>query len=33
VYESLLHDQYEVKVPDDVRDRAIVPIRRMLEMS
>lgn len=33
VYESLLHDQYEVKVPDDVRERAIVPIRRMLEMS
>lgn len=33
VYESLLHDQYEVKVPEELRERAIVPIRRMLDLS
>lgn len=33
LYESLLCDRYEVKVPEAIRERAIVPIRRMLEMS
>jgi quinolinate synthase len=32
VYESLLHEQYEIKLPDDIIKKAIVPIEKMLSM-
>ena len=33
LYESLLYDQYEVKVPDDLAERARLPIERMLAIK
>lgn len=33
VRDALLHERYEVKVPTEIRDRAIIPIERMLEFS
>lgn len=33
VRDALLYERYEVKVPQDVRDKAIVSIERMLELS
>lgn len=33
VRDALLLDRYEVKVPEDIREKAIVPINRMLELS
>ena len=33
VHCALRDEQYEVRVPAEIRERAIVPIRRMLEMS
>lgn len=33
VYNSLIHDVFEVKVPEDVAKKAIIPIERMLAIS
>lgn len=33
IHDALLHEQYEVKVPEELREKAIVPIERMLELS
>ena len=33
VYNSLLNDVYEVKVPENVAKKAIIPIERMLSIS
>ncbi len=33
ILEALRDEKYEVKVPDEIRERAIVPIERMLSMS
>ena len=33
VYNSLLNDVYEVKVPENVAKKAIIPIERMLAIS
>ena len=32
LYESLLYDRYEVKVPEKLAERALVPVKRMLSM-
>ncbi|HSP87975.1 MAG TPA: quinolinate synthase NadA [Ignavibacteriaceae bacterium] len=32
LYQSLLHEQFEVKVPKEIRERALIPIKRMLEI-
>jgi quinolinate synthase len=32
LYDSLLYEQYEVKVPEQIANKAILPIRRMLEI-
>jgi quinolinate synthase len=32
LYESLLYERYEVKVPEQIADKAMLPIRRMLEI-
>ncbi|MEZ7884065.1 MAG: quinolinate synthase NadA [Bacteroidales bacterium] len=31
IYEALLHNQYEVKIPQHIQEKAIQPIKRMLE--
>lgn len=33
LYKTLLHDQFEVKVPEDIAAKARIPIERMLELS
>lgn len=33
VWEALEYEQYEVRVPEDIRDKAALPIRRMLEVK
>ena len=33
VYNSLLNDVYEVKVPENIAKKAIIPIERMLAIS
>ena len=33
IHDALLHEQYEVKVPEELREKAIVSIDRMLELS
>ena len=33
VYDCLLHETPEIIVPEDIRERALVPIERMLELS
>lgn len=32
LYESLLYDRYEVKVPDVLAERALIPVKRMLSI-
>ena len=32
VLEALENEQYLVKVPDDIREKALLPIERMLEI-
>jgi quinolinate synthase len=32
VYEALLHEQYEVKLSDEVMKKALVPIEKMISM-
>lgn len=33
LYESLLYERFEVKVPEDLAKRALLPVKRMLEIS
>jgi quinolinate synthase len=33
LYEALLHEQYEVKVPEELAKKALLPIQRMLEIG
>jgi len=33
LYEALLHEQYEVKVPEELAKKALLPIKRMLEIG
>jgi quinolinate synthase len=33
VYDCLLHESPEIKVPKKVAEKAIIPIKRMLELS
>lgn len=33
IYESLLYERYEVKVPEDIRQKALLPIERMLQFG
>lgn len=33
VWEALEYEQYEVRVPEDIRDKAALPIRRMLDVK
>ena len=33
VYDCLLNESPEVNVPDDIREKALIPIERMLELS
>jgi quinolinate synthase len=32
LYESIKYDQFEVKVPEELAERARLPIKRMLEI-
>ena len=32
LYETLIYDRYEVRVPDAVAEKARIPIKRMLEI-
>jgi quinolinate synthase len=33
VYDCLLNETPEINVPDNIREKALIPIERMLELS